>query len=473
MAATTWTAPEPNERTTARYEEVHVDLRAKFHEWTVRFGKAYDTAEEWEERLLVFASNAAYVREYNAKHTSHWLGLNGLADLTVDEFKAKYLGLDAKPRQGMLRNSNAAFRYENVDLQKLPDQVDWRKKGAVTHVKNQGMCGSCWSFSTTGSVEGINAIYTGELVALSEQELIDCDTTRDHGCHGGLMDYAFDFIIQNGGITTEADYPYTMSQGVCRNARSVVTIDGYEDVPSNDESALQKAAAHQPISVAIEADKRAFQLYSGGVFDNEDCGTALDHGVLIVGYGTTSPSESANKGSAEYWIVKNSWGSLWGEEGYVRLARNTGSPEGMCGIAMMPSYPTKDEPNPPPGPPLPPPSPPGPGPSPGPPTPPGPGPVQCANGQQCAPHSTCCCLVNFSGTCFVYGCCPYPQATCCDDHIHCCPTAHPICDTKAGKCKASSAPDALTVPIGVKSPAKRSFSRSDPMLLTEKKLNED
>ncbi|KAL8152049.1 hypothetical protein V2J09_021857 [Rumex salicifolius] len=199
--------------------------------------------------------------------------------------------------------------------------------------------GSCWAFSTISTVESINKIVTGELTSLSEQELVDCDRANDAGCNGGLMDDAFQFILQNGGIDTEADYPYKGVDGQCdlsRKNNKVVSIDGFEDVPPFNEKALQKAVAHQPVSVAIEASGRALQLYQSGVFTGE-CGTELDHAVVAVGYGTEN--------GTDYWIVRNSWGSDWGENGYIKIQRNTRKRTGKCGIAMQPSYPVKDSQN--------------------------------------------------------------------------------------------------------------------------------
>ncbi|CBI21373.3 unnamed protein product, partial [Vitis vinifera] len=223
----------------------------------------------------------------------------------------------------------------------LPESVDWRETGAVNPVKDQRSCGSCWAFSTVAAVEGINQIVTGELISLSEQELVDCDTEYDMGCNGGLMDYAFDFIIKNGGLDTEKDYPYTGFDGECNlsgKSSKVVSIDGYEDVPPFDEKALQKAVAHQPVSVAVEAGGRALQLYVSGIFTGE-CGTALDHGIVAVGYGTEN--------GTDYWIVRNSWGSSWGENGYIRMERNMADAfSGKCGIAMEASYPIKNGENP-------------------------------------------------------------------------------------------------------------------------------
>lgn len=177
---------------------------------------------------------------------------------------------------------------------------------------------------------------TGTLISLSEQELVDCDTKGvDQGCEGGLMDDAFKFIIQNGGLNTEAQYPYQGVDGTCNTNEEVThvaTITGYEDVPSNNEQALQQAVANQPISVAIDASGSDFQNYQSGVFTGS-CGTQLDHGVAVVGYGVSDDG-------TKYWLVKNSWGADWGEEGYIRMQRDVDAPEGLCGIAMQPSYPT-------------------------------------------------------------------------------------------------------------------------------------
>ncbi|KAL6317330.1 hypothetical protein AAG906_030083 [Vitis piasezkii] len=304
-----------------------------FESWMSKHGKSYRSFEEKLHRFEVFQDNLKHIDETNKKVSSYWLGLNEFADLSHEEFKRKYLGLKIElPKR---RDSPEEFSYK--DVADLPKSVDWRKKGAVAHVKNQGACGSCWAFSTVAAVEGINQIVTGNLTALSEQELIDCDKPFNNGCNGGLMDYAFAFIISNGGLRKEEDYPYVMEEGTCGEKKEeleVVTISGYHDVPEDNEQSFLKALANQPLSVAIEASSRGFQFYSGGIF-NGHCGTELDHGVAAVGYGTSK--------GVDYITVKNSWGPKWGEKGYIRMKRNIGKPEGICGIYKMASYPTKNK----------------------------------------------------------------------------------------------------------------------------------
>lgn len=345
------------------------------------------------------------------------------------------------------------FRYEGVAA---ADAVDWRAAGAVTGVKDQGQCGSCWAFSTTGSLEGANFVVNGQLVSLSEQELIECDRSgNDRGCNGGLMDYAYEWIISNGGIDTEKDYPYTGTDEVCDTTKEhtvAVAVASFEDIPPNNEAAIKKAVTVQPVSIAIAASGLPFQLYSHGVF-NGSCSTQLDHGVLIVGYDTDKET------GADYWIVKNSWGEVWGDAGFVKMAMHH-APSGLCGLAMVPSYPVVKKAGPP-------------GPGPGPAPPPGPGPTPPAtitcdskSGSTCPSTATCCCSLKipYINYCVQWGCCPYVAATCCSDGSSCCPADHPVCDLDNGVCAASSALGASsaldTMPLGHKFAATRDFSRS-------------
>lgn len=392
-----------------------------YESWLIKYRKADNSLDEKRKRFIVFKDNLHYIDAQNQRNLSFWLGLNEFADLTHQEFKARYLGTRSDVTR---KRKSPSPRYQYNVGDTLPDSVDWRKKGAVAKVKNQAACGSCWAFSAVAAVEGINQIVTNNLITLSEQELVDCDTSYNQGCNGGLMDYAFEFIINNGGIDSDKDYPYKGVDSQCdinRKNAHVVTIDDYEDVPHNDEKALKKAAANQPISVAIEAGGRDFQFYTAGVFTGT-CGTNLDHGVTLVGYGSDD--------GLDYWIVKNSWGSSWGEKGYLRMQRNIDSSNGICGIAMEASYPIKLGPNPP-----------NPGPSPPSPIKP---PNKCDDYYLCPESSTCCCIYSYGSYCFGWGCCPLESAVCCNDHYHCCPQEYPICKLDAGTCIKSP-----NYPIGV------------------------
>ncbi|KAG2678687.1 hypothetical protein I3843_11G013100 [Carya illinoinensis] len=292
---------------------------------------------EKHKRFNVFKENVMHVHNTNRMEKPYKLKLNKFADMTNHEFRSNYAGSKVKHHR-MFRGAqhgSGSFMYDKVDS--VPPSVDWRQKGAVTGVKDQGRCGSCWAFSTVVAVEGINQIKTNKLVSLSEQELVDCDTKQNQGCHGGLMDYAFEFIKRKGGITTETNYPYEAEDRTCdayKENYPAVSIDGHENVPDNDEDALLKAAANQPVSVAIDAGGSDFQFYSEGVFTGQ-CGTELNHGVAVVGYGITLDG-------TKYWIVKNSWGPEWGEKGYIRMQRGISDKEGLCGIAMEASYPIKN-----------------------------------------------------------------------------------------------------------------------------------
>merc|ERR1712047_6754 len=253
--------------------------------------------------------------------------MNKFGDLLSTEFAAMYNGYTHKLRTG---TETVFMAPENFVA---PTSVDWRTEGAVTPVKDQKQCGSCWAFSATGSLEGQNFKKTGKFVSLSEQNLVDCSKKYgNHGCEGGLMDFAFQYIKENKGIDTESAYPYEAEDDTCRFRSSDVgaTDVGFTDIAQGDEDALMKAIATVgPVSVAIDAAHPSFQMYRSGVYVEPRCSSMrLDHGVLAVGYGT-------HKGQ-DYWLVKNSWGESWGMDGYIMMARNRNN---QCGIATSASYP--------------------------------------------------------------------------------------------------------------------------------------
>ena len=300
----------------------------EFHEFVKEFGKVYETATEFMSRLAVYRENMKFIKEHSTD--SMKLKMNKYGDMTPAEFSIHkkgscFLDIDIE------NNVGCKLFTSNLTTSDLPTFVDWRKNGAVTPVKNQGHCGSCWSFSATGAMEGAYYLKTGELLSFSEQELVDCSTSfGNHGCNGGLMDYGFEFALENG-MCTEDEEPYKARDMKCEQCKEVAKFEGCYDVPNDDEESLMKAVAKQPVSIAIEADNSIFMFYNGGIIDSTTCGTNLDHGVLIVGYGVDN--------GKKYWLVKNSWGKSWGEDGYVRIARDESKKgAGICGIASQPSF---------------------------------------------------------------------------------------------------------------------------------------
>jgi len=312
----------------------HPDYSDTWPEFKERFGKEYGSAVEEAFRETVWLANVGIIMEHNALEESgrstFRLGENALADLTTAEIVFLRNGLRVSGRPGGRAGPGARPND-------LPAAVDWRMNGTVTGVKDQGSCGSCWAFSATGSLEGQHALATGALTALSEQNLVDCAMKEgNHGCFGGLMDFAFQYVKDAGGLDTEASYPYTAHTGTCayKPASSGANLTSWVDITRGSEGELQQAVATiGPVSVAIDASLPTFHFYKEGVYQDTRCSsTHLDHGVLAVGYGTL-----ATKGTAqEYWLVKNSWGEAWGAGGYIMMARNQ---DNACGIATKASYP--------------------------------------------------------------------------------------------------------------------------------------
>jgi len=288
-------------------------------------------------RRQVFESNYRFIVEHNAQADqglqTYWVGVNEFSDLTNEEFRQRFLNF--KPTRAHL---NVSFANIEVDTSALADNVDWRDKNVVTHIKNQGQCGSCFAFSAVDSIESAAAIATGKLETLAPQQIVDCmDHSAGDVCEtGGDMVEAMELVIKEGGLERESDYPYRARMSkTCAFTKSkkVVSITGVKNLQTGSESALQQAVGTVgPISIGIDAGGSGFQSYRSGVYTASNCHNQLDklnHGVLAVGYGTES--------GKDYWLVKNSWGTSFGAQGYIKMARNHNN---MCGIATYANYPT-------------------------------------------------------------------------------------------------------------------------------------
>ena len=305
----------------------------QFSNFQERFSRRYENLQELEARFQIFRSNLKNIILHNLDYRQNFtMGINQFTDLTPEEFKAQYVG-GLKAEVG-----SYGCKSFSSGASGAPSSIDWRSKGAVTSVKDQGQCGSCWTFSATGAVEGAWAVSKGQLVDLSEEQLVECATGisyGSHGCNGGQMEGAFKYVIEHGQCSLSS-YPYTSGtgqSGSCKSCQPVVHVSSCSDVKPNDQISLKAAVAQQPVAIAIEADTRYFQSYSSGVLTSSNCGTTLDHGVLIVGYGTEN--------GIDYWLVKNSWSTTWGDKGYVKIARSDSTNDpGICGIAMDPSFPS-------------------------------------------------------------------------------------------------------------------------------------
>ena len=293
--------------------------------WKTQHKKTYTNAEEII-RYGIFVENILKIARLNAENDSAKYALNKFADLTATEFKAKHAtGAFFEPHRKYVAANSVSSPIRN-----LPDSIDWRAKGAVTPVKDQGQCGSCWTFSTTGVLEGFYFVNNGKLLSFSEQQIVDCDTDQNEGCNGGWPYLAVEYAASKG-LELESDYPYTAQDGSCNynKAKAVTVAGGYKFVTSNSTDQLKAALVNGPVSVLIEADQDSFQFYSSGVI-RKNCGADLDHAVLAVGY--------EKVGLYEAFIVKNSWGTSWGSDGYVYIGttqtQNKG--QGVCGILAQP-----------------------------------------------------------------------------------------------------------------------------------------
>jgi C1A family cysteine protease len=303
----------------------------RFHQWVETFhfqyrddGHFYDVYRKW-------AANDRFIEVSNSQNLTYTLGHNQFSGMDTHDFREYLLSFEKPVFE---------TQYVQNEITAVPKSVDWVTAGAVTQVKDQGQCGSCWSFSTTGALEGAYFVKYGTLPSFSEQQLVDCDVLLNSGCKGGLMDNAFSWISKNDGLCSESDYPYISANGqrekcnrTCNNQPNS-KIRYWVDVEPTDDG-LMNAIYKQPVAVAIESDQRDFQLYKSGIFMGK-CGTALDHAVLAVGYGTDK--------DGDFYLIKNSWGPTWGDNGYIKLARgpqyNNG--QGQCGVLLSASYPVLD-----------------------------------------------------------------------------------------------------------------------------------
>ncbi|KAH8285148.1 hypothetical protein KR054_005709 [Drosophila jambulina] len=298
--------------------------------------KSYQDENVEQLRYMIFNENRIMIAEHNRRfangEVSFKMAINEYSDLMSQEFIDRMTGLSYSEFEA-ISTFGEALTFISPEHVTLPTSVDWRSEGAVTGVKNQGPCGSCWAFSTTGSLEGQHFRKTGKLVSLSEQNLVDCSGSYgNNGCNGGSMTNAFNYIKDTGGIDTEDSYPYKAADNQCKFNRATIgaTITGFVGLPPGDEGKLAEAVATiGPISVAIHVGA-SFQSYHSGIYIEPNCNpNQRNHAVLVVGYGT--------EGGRDYWLVKNSWGDSWGEQGYIKMLRNGNN---MCGISSDASYPT-------------------------------------------------------------------------------------------------------------------------------------
>ncbi|XP_012669309.1 cathepsin L1 [Otolemur garnettii] len=308
-------------------------LNAHWYRWKAKHRKLYGMREEgwrravWEKNMKMIE---VHNQEYSQGKHGFTMAMNAFGDMTNEEFRQVMNGFrNQKHKKGKV--------FQEPSFLEVPKSVDWREKGYVTPVKNQGQCGSCWAFSATGALEGQMFRKTGKLISLSEQNLVDCSRPQgNEGCDGGLMDYAFQYIKENGGLDSEESYPYDAMDESCkyRPEYSVANDTGFVDIPKEEKALMKAVATVGPISVAIDAGHESFQFYKEGVYFEPECSSDnVDHGVLVVGYGYEETESDNNK----FWLVKNSWGEEWGLGGYIKMTKDQ---KNHCGIATAASYPT-------------------------------------------------------------------------------------------------------------------------------------
>lgn len=304
-------------------------LRTEFLEWSRFYNRSYASESEFELRFKLWRKNRRFVEKHNTDASkTHKLALNHFADRTDEERQSYTRGHRHHHHHGGLVQDQSL----GTELTQLPVSVDWRAHNAVTAIKDQGHCGGCWAFSTIVGIEGLYAIKNGSLKVFSEQNLLDCSHLGPNsGCSGGDPQFAYNYT--KGGIETDEEYPFAGVDQKCMKNLSLPAfkIQGYAQVPPNDNLALAAAVARQPVSICIDGDQTDFLLYTGGIYQSPDCTTNLGHCLAIVGYGTED--------GTDYWIVKNSYGTTWGEGGFIRMIKQNETGPGICGITLEAVYP--------------------------------------------------------------------------------------------------------------------------------------
>ncbi|GLT66790.1 hypothetical protein SLA2020_391390 [Shorea laevis] len=332
-------AEEPRILQVTENQKLPRNAEGEFQIFMEKFGKNYSTREEYVHRLGIFARNIIRAAEHQALDPTAVHGVTQFSDLSEAEFERMYTGVKGGSGFQLMKGVEGDEVAAPLEVDGLPESFDWREKGAVTEVKMQGACGSCWAFSTTGAVEGANFVATGKLLNLSEQQLVDCDhmcdkrdrRACDNGCGGGLMTNAYNYLMMAGGLEEESSYPYTGKGGECKfkSEKVVVKVSNFTNIPIDENQIAANLVLRGPLAIGLNAV--FMQTYIGGVSCPLICfKTFINHGVLLVGYGKKGFS-ILRLGNQPYWIVKNSWGKRWGENGYYRLCRG----HGMCGMNTM------------------------------------------------------------------------------------------------------------------------------------------